>query len=207
MRHPYNNKEMPNKSKFDPQKHHRKSIRLQGYDYSQAGAYYVTIVTFHRDCLFGEIVNEEMFLNEYGKIADECWRAIPEHFPNVELGLHVIIPNHMHGIIVINNDESRSTTATIDDGRRGAAMLRPYDDNPTHKINVKPGSLGAIVRSFKSAVSYRIHKELNATGIWQRNYYEHIIRDEREMDNIWRYIEANPAQWDVDDENPSNNRG
>ncbi|MBI3166405.1 MAG: transposase [Anaerolineales bacterium] len=180
------------KSKFDPQKHHRKSIRLKEYDYSQVGAYYVTIVTYQRDCLFGEVVNGEMILNEYGKVADECWRAIPEHFPNVELGLHVIMPNHVHGIIVIADD------------RRGAAMLRPYDNNSTHKINVKPGSLGATVRSYKSAVSYRIHKELNATGIWQRNYYDHIIRDEKDLKNKTDYIEANPMLWDEDDNNPSN---
>ena len=100
---------MPHKSrpKFDPQKHHRRSIRLKGYDYSQEGAYYVTIVTYHRDCLFGEIVNEEMILNDLGKIANECWCAIPEHFPFVELGAYVIMPNHAHGIIVIRNDESR----------------------------------------------------------------------------------------------------
>jgi putative transposase len=181
-------------SKFDPNKHHRKSIRIQGYDYSQAGAYFVTIVTYQRDCLFGKIENEEMILNDFGNIAAERWRAIPEHFPNVELGAYVIMPNHVHGVIVINN--------IGDDTGRGAAMLRPYDDDNTHKINVKPGSLSAIIRSYKSAVSYRINREYNATGIWQRNYYEHIIRNEREMDNIWRYIESNPAQWDRDDENP-----
>jgi len=172
--------------KFDPEKHHRKSIRLQEYDYTQAGAYYVTIVTHQRDCLFGEILNEEMFLNEFGKIADECWRAIPEHFPNVELGAHMIMPNHVHGIIIIN--------------RRGAALLRPYDDN-LHKINLKPGSLGAIVRSYKSAVSYRANKELNTTGTWQRNYYEHIIRDKKDLQNKIDYIEANPSLWDEDDNN------
>ena len=191
-------------AKFDPKKHHRRSIRLQGYDYSQAGAYYVTIVTYHRDCLFGEIVKEEMILNDFGKIADECWRAISDHFQFVELGAHVIMPNHAHGIIVIRYDKSRSTTATIDDGRR-PAMLRPYNDNTTHKINVTPGSLGAIVRSFKSAVSYRIHKEHNATGIWQRNYHEHIIRDEKDLQNKTDYIEANPSLWDEDDNNPRNN--
>jgi len=87
------------KSKFDPNKHHRRSIRLQKHDYSQEGAYYVTIVTYQRDCLFGEIVNKEMILNEFGKIADECWCAIPEHFPNVELGTYVVMPNHVHGIL------------------------------------------------------------------------------------------------------------
>jgi putative transposase len=175
--------------KFDPNVHRRKSIRLQEYDYSQAGAYFVTMVTYRRDCLFGEITDENVSLSEVGKIAEECWRAIPEHFPFVELGAYVIMPNHVHGIIVIT------------DNGRGAAMLRPYD-NP-RKINVKPGSLGAIVRSYKSAVSYRANKELTITGVWQRNYYEHIIRNEKEMDNIWRYIEANPVQWEEDEENPN----
>jgi len=104
-------------SKFDPQKHRRpfddaqgrKSIRLLGYDYTQAGAYFVTIVTYQRDCLFGEIVNEEMKLNDFGKIADECWRAIPEHFPHVELGVHIIMPNHAHGVIVIRDVDGHRT--------------------------------------------------------------------------------------------------
>ena len=195
MLRPYSAHSINAMTKFDPKIHHRKSIRLKGYDYSQAGAYFVTMVTYHRNCLFGKIENGEMVLNDLGKIADECWRAISEHFPFVELGAHIIMPNHAHGVIVIN-DMGDSTG-------RGAAMLRPYNDNTTHKINVKPGSLGAIVRSYKSAVSYRINKEHNATSIWQRNYHEHIISSEREMDNIWCYIESNPAQWDDDQENPS----
>ncbi len=191
------------RSKLDPQKpfddvqegHHRKSIRIKEYDYAAPGAYFVTIVTYWRDPLFGEIQNTEMVLSDFGKIADECWRAIPEHFPFVELGAYVVMPNHVHGIIVIND---------MNDGTgRGAAMLRPYVDDP-HKINVKPGSLGAIVRSYKSAVSYRINKEHNATGIWQRNYYEHIIRNEKDLQNKTDYIEANPMLWDDDDDNPVN---
>ena len=189
--------------KFDPQKHHRKSIRLQGYDYSQAGAYYVTIVTYQRDCLFGEIMNEEMFLNDFGKIADECWRAIPDHFPNVELGAHVIMPNHAHGIIVIHNDESASHA--VDAQHVGATQSVAPTPPHNRPKGPKPKSLGAIIGSFKSAVSYRIHKELNATGIWQRNYYEHIIRDEKDLQNKTDYIEANPSLWDEDDNNPRNN--
>ena len=107
------------KSKFDPQKHHRRSIRLKGFDYSSEAAYYVTVVTYHRDRLFGEVVNEEMVLNDFGKIADNCWRAIPEHFPLVELGAYVIMPNHVHGIIVITND------------RRGDAYVAPTQTTTT----------------------------------------------------------------------------
>ncbi len=184
------------RTKFDPKKHHRKSIRLQGYDYSQEGAYYVTIVTYHRDCLFGEIVNEEMFLNEYGKIADECWRAISEHFPFVELGAYIIMPNHAHGIIAIYNDELTSNV--------GATQWVAPTTTITRPKGPKPKSLGAIIGSFKSAVSYRINKEYNATGIWQRNHYEHIIRDEKDLQNKTDYIEANPSLWDDDENNPIN---
>ena len=189
---------MPQKPrpKFDPQKHHRRSIRLQGYDYSQEGAYYVTIVTYHRDPLFGEIVNEEMVLNEFGKIADECWRAIPEHFPFVELGAHVVMPNHVHGIIVIHNDQSPSNV--------GATHASPLRIPNSHPRGTPPRSLGAIVGSFESAATERIGRELNATGIWQRNYYEHIIRDEKDLQNKTDYINANPSLWDEDDNNPRN---
>src|SRR6266487_4941379 len=158
----------------------------------QAGAYFVTIVAWHRNSLFGEIVHKTMVLNDYGKIAEECWRAIPDHFPHVELGTYVIMPNHVHGIVIIT------------DQRRGAALLRPYDNRNSHKINVKPGSLGAIVRSYKSAVSYRINKEYNATAIWQRNYYEHVIRNDTDLQNKTDYIQANPLLWEQDDENPMN---
>jgi putative transposase len=187
---------------FDPQRHQRQSIRLKEYDYTQPGAYFVTSVTRQRACLFGDIHNGTMVLNAFGQIADECWRAIPEHFPAVELGAYVIMPNHVHGIIIINAvgvTESVGTTHAEPVGARqadngtGAALLRP---------NVQPGSLGAIVRSYKSAVSYRIHKEHNATGIWQRNYYEHIIRTDADLQRITDYINANPLRWNDDDENP-----
>jgi putative transposase len=162
-------------------------------------------VTQGRECLFGDVVDgatpkgSDVVLNDFGKIVDACWRAIPEHFPNVDLGTHIVMPNHVHGIIVIRGDESRN-----DVGAQQCCAPTPIDrhDNP-HKINVKPGSLGAIVRSFKSAVSYKINQEHNITGIWQRNYYEHIIRNEREMDNIWHYIESNPGLWNEDVENPN----
>lgn len=173
--------------KFDSQKHHRRSIRLKEHDYAQPGGYFVTIVTYQRDLLFGEVANGEMVLSEFGKIADACWCAIPEHFPNVELGAHVVMPNHVHGIVVINE----SVGAHV--GARHASPLPPR--------GVEPNSIGAIVGSYKSAVTRLIGREHNTTGIWQRNYYEHIIRNHEDWDRIHRYIESNPAMWAEDEEN------
>ena len=178
--------------KFDPQKHHRRSIRLKNYDYTQAGAYYITIVTYQRDPLFGRIVNEEMQLSDHGRIADECWRAIPEHFPNRELDAYVIMPNHIHGILVIHGI-GMATNPSPSAGARHASPLRPH--------GVEPGSVGAIVGSFKSAVTKRIGREIKSTSIWQRNYYEHVIRDERDLNRIREYIQSNPANWEGDREN------
>ena len=182
--------------KFDPQKHHRRSIRLKNYDYAQPGGYFITIVTYQREMLFGEIENGEMKLNGFGKIADDCWRAIPDHFPNVELGAYVVMPNHVHGVIVIN--DGPATNSSPDVGARHAWPLPPHGP--------KPKSIGAIVGSYKSAVTRRIGREHNATGIWQRNYHEHVIRNHEEWDRIHRYIEANPLRWAEDRENPISKR-
>lgn len=181
----------------NPHSHHRRSIRIKEYDYTSPGAYFVTLVTYQRDCLFGEIRDAKMALNDFGSIADECWHAIPEHFPFVELGAYVIMPNHVHGIIVIHADDLASQHV----GATQCVAPTPITRRPK---GPKPKSLGAIIGSFKSAVSYRINKEYNATGIWQRNYYEHIIRDEKDLQRITDYIETNPLRWNDDDENPVN---
>ena len=190
-------------TKFDPQKHHRRSIRLKGYDYSQEGAYYVTIVTWQREFLFGDIVNQEMMLSPYGEIVQKWWEEIPVHFSNVETGAFVIMPNHVHGVIYIL-DERRGTVSVPHDNVTQYALggetppLRAFDGIPT---------LGQIVAYFK----YQSTKEMNkventgtVTKFWQRNYYEHIIRNEKDLQNKTDYIEANPLLWDEDDENPVN---
>jgi putative transposase len=188
-------------SKFDAKKHHRRSIRLPEYDYAQAGAYYLTIVAWHREFLFGEVVNGEMKLTKFGLVAEQQWEKLPGRFPNIELGAFVIMPNHMHGIIVIT------------DGRGTAGKRNDYDGKssrraPTREGFQKPvkGSIPTIVRSYKSAVAYRINLMRRTQGIpvWQRNYYEHIIRNEQDLQNKTNYIEANPMLWDEDDENPIN---
>ena len=198
------------KSKFDPQKHHRRSIRLKGYDYSWAGAYYVTIVTWHRDILFEEVVNKEMKLNQAGKIVQAEWLELPKRLEYVELGSFVIMPNHAHGIIFINETikaiHQFSTNTFIERVLTQNKINDSPDGSPLPPRGAKPASLGAIIAQFKSRATKRLWKtpELNNTPIWQRNYYEHIIRNEIDLKNKTDYIEANPSLWDEDDENPIN---
>ena len=173
------------RSKFDPQKHNRRSIRIPGYDYSQPGAYFVTIVTYQRECLFGNVIDGEMRLNENGKIVDHAWHDLPNHYPNLELGTYIIMPNHFHGIIILND--------TV------GAGLRPAPTKPQ-----KRHGLPEIVRALKSFSARRINERLKSPGtpIWQRNYYDHIIQNDREWNNIHLYIESNPLNWATDEENP-----
>ncbi len=169
----------------------RRSIRLKEYDYSLAGGYFVTIVTLWREFLFGEIVGGEMQFNALGRIVEECWQAIPEHFPNTDVEVFVVMPNHVHGIIIIHNETRRGTMPIV--GARQASPL------PQH--GTPPGSLGAIIGSFKSSVTRRAGRELNSANIWQRNYYEHILRDQHDYESITNYIAANPVNWADDEEN------
>ncbi|NJD59097.1 MAG: hypothetical protein C3F13_03900 [Anaerolineales bacterium] len=172
----------------DAPKYHRRSIRMKGYDYSMEGAYFVTITTFQRKCLFSEVVNGEIRLSSYGLIAHEQWNRLQKRFPPSEFTTFVIMPNHMHGIIHLVRGAGQVSKM----GHEKIPSLRPYSDH-----NVTPGSLGAIVKAYKASVTYRINAIRGYTNppVWQRNYYEHIIRNEREYKQITDYIEANPATW------------
>jgi putative transposase len=221
--------------KFDPQIHHRHSIRLKGYDYSQVGAYFVTIVAWQRQCLFGGVVDWVMRPNAAGKIVQWEWENLALSFKFIELGAFCVMPNHFHGILLFN-DVGATRQGLIDASSGDVSLHKPALDghdvgatrqgfiNPSsgdvslHKPALdglngsplpprgpKPATLGAIIGQFKSRVTKRLWKipELSGTPIWQRNYYEHIIRNEREMERIWHYIESNPAMWEKDDENPN----
>jgi REP element-mobilizing transposase RayT len=195
-------------SKFDPQKHHRRSIRLKGYDYSSEGAYYVTIVTQGRECLLGEIIDGEMYLNGYGNIVQKWWNEIPIHFPNVELGAFVIMPNHVHGIIFITTERRGEAVSPLDNPNNN---LHVYDDETNNMGGETPPlrkrTLGQIVAYFKyqsTKEMNRIETEKAITRFWQRNYYEHIIRNDKDLQNKTDYIQANPLLWDEDDDNPQN---
>ena len=146
--------------------------------------------TLNRKFLFGEIVKDEMQLNRIGEIAADFWKDVPNHFPNISLGSFVIMPNHIHGILFYLRKRAQHV----------APLRQP--------LNIIPESLGAVIRSFKGAVTKRIRTMPDGltNGVWQRNYYEHIIRDEAEMQTINDYIEANPARWAADEENTHNER-
>ena len=193
-------------SKFDPQKYHRWSIRLLGYDYSQSGAYYVTIVVWHRECLFGEIVEGEMRLNRAGEIVQWEWLELSKRFQFIELGAFVVMPNHFHAILIFRENVG-ATRQGLTNARSGKVSL-PHvtsdgiDGSPLPR-RPKPASLGAIMAQFKSRVTKRLWRipSLKGTPVWQRNYYEHIISNEQDLQNKTDYVEANPILWDEDDEN------
>jgi len=179
--------------KYNYEKHRRRSIRLQGHDYSDPGAYFVTICTWDRECIFGEIIDGKMELNEYGKIAKTCLEQVPDHFRAVTIDEYMIMPNHVHGILIINAGNIC----------RGMACHAP-----TARQFAKPvaNSLWTIVGAFKSAVtkSINIMRDTPGTHLWQRNYFERIIRNEKELCRIREYIRFNPVQWDMDKDNPAN---
>jgi REP element-mobilizing transposase RayT len=161
-----------------PERHHRCSIRLPGYDYASPGAYFVTVCAHDQECIFD--------VPELRDAVEEAWRQIPFHFPNARLDESVVMPNHIHGIVRIV-------------GAQHAAPL-PAARTPT----VKPGSLGAVVRSFKSAATKRVNQIRRTPGalVWQRNYYERVIRNEDELSSIREYTHLNPLKWELDHENP-----
>ncbi|MBW7884612.1 MAG: hypothetical protein H3C34_18635 [Caldilineaceae bacterium] len=171
----------------NPGRRQRRTLRLQGYDYAQPGAYYLTICTHERACLFGEIRMGEMHLNGAGHVATQCWLAIPEHFPHVELDAFVVMPNHVHGIIMIT-------------GNVGAKNFSPL---PRAPLRSPSKTIGSIVRGYKIGVTKWFRQNTNVYTVWQRNYYEHIIRNEASLQRIRDYILTNPARWSEDRENPA----
>lgn len=170
----------------------RRSVRLAGYNYSLQGAYFVTICVQDRLCLFGTIAGDQVELNEAGRMVHDEWEALPERFPAVLLDAFVIMPNHLHGIIVIRNPREESGEAEV--------AQRP--------------ALGAIIQAFKSLSTVQYGRHVKSEGwpryrkrLWQRSYYEHVIRSGKDLERIRRYIADNPAGWSTDQENPDAGNG
>lgn len=179
---------------------HRQSSRLLEYDYSRAGAYFVTICVADRRSLFGEIVRERVVLSNLGRVVEANWLRTPMIRPQVQLDSYVVMPNHVHGILVIDGDSSGSTRHNSAGGR--------MQDAPTSggriRFQAPSQTIGAIVRGFKGATTSQIAKTLHRGEfvVWQRNYYDHVIRDENDLNRIREYIENNPAKWAEDALNP-----
>ncbi len=231
--------------RFDQDRHHRRSIRLRGYDYAQCGAYFVTICTQGRLCLFGDIAGGLMRLNDAGRMVETVWCQIPDHYPGVATDVFVIMPNHIHGIIVIGppdgdaHADGRTAVGTntgattrvaptgggMDATERtlekpvGAGLVPARALTRAHAVAhairggdvPSPGSptLGDIVGAFKSITTVAYARGVRrswwppfAGRLWQRNYYEHIVRDDESLYRIRRYVADNPARWAEDPENP-----
>jgi len=173
-------------NRYNPEKHHRRSVRLPKFDYKQPGAYFVTICTQNRECLFGTAADGKIQMNDAGRIAQVSWRGLPSQFSNISLDAFVVMPNHVHGIILV-----------------GAQFIAPSDSPRNHQgvMNRAP-TLGEIVRAYKAGSTRMIRKAANANFAWQRNYYEHVIRDEESFNRIRQYILDNPGRWEIDRENP-----
>ncbi len=177
------------------------STRIPGYDYSQPNWYYITINTKNHRIWFGKIIDGKMVLNGYGKTTKDCWYGIPNHFSNVEIDSFIVMPNHLHGIIIIadqfikngvySDTLSNADISTTEVGRYSA-------------ISPKTGSLAAIIRSFKAVVTKRIHEAGDKEFNWQTRFYDRVIRNEKELYQIRKYIQLNPLKWDIEKNSDEN---
>ena len=178
--------------RFDPERHHRRSIRLSEYDYAGPGAYFVTLVTHGHECLFGEVCDGQVLLSKWGGIVHEEWVMSEGIRREIVLDAFVVMPNHLHGIVVIKDEGMTGINV-------GATGRSPLPANGPGKR-----SLGTFIAGFKSAATKRINIDRHLPGVpvWQRNYFKHIIRDETSLGRIREYIVNNPKQWELDQENP-----
>ena len=186
--------------KFDPNTQHRRSIRLKGYDYTQAGAYFITICSQNRECLFGEIAEGEMHLSAAGNLIQTVWNQIPAYYPGIDIAEFVVMPNHIHGIIIIVGAGPRACPDSMEPQNSG----QPQGVAPTGVL-----SLPDMVHRFKTMTTKRYADGVKQSGwppfpgrLWQRNYWEHVIRNESDYLRISEYIHNNPARWAQDRLNP-----
>jgi REP element-mobilizing transposase RayT len=203
-------------------KYRIESTRLKGWDYSAAGYYFVTICTKERRCFFGDVVNGEMVLSPIGEIVAEEWQKTAQIRPNVAMDVWIIMPNHVHGIIVIytpNVETSRWGVSTGDGTDRGVSTgdgtdrgVSTGDGTDRGVSTIKPGanpawkpnSLGSIVNQIKSICTKRIWKTGFGDFGWQSRFYDRILRDETALQKVRQYILDNPKKWVMDKNNPSN---
>ena len=186
-------------------KYRIETTRLRHWDYGWNAAYFVTICTRDRVCFFGRVTNGKMMLNDLGLIAEKCWLEIPEHFPFVELGNHVVMPNHVHGIVIINKpDDGRAgkpNGVVVVETQNFASLQQqppPEMDPPKNRFGPQSQNLASIIRGYKTGVTKQA-RLICPDFAWQSRYYDHIIPDNGSFERIARYIQNNPAQWQADE--------
>lgn len=186
--------------KYNPEIHHRRSIRLKGYNYSRSGAYFITTCVQNREYLFGEIKNGQMITNQNGNIVTNCWFDLINHYEDIVLDIFVVMPNHFHGIIVITGKDDNDINGC--DATVGANHVRAIHELPLHEFprQRRKMLLSKIMGRFKMVTSKQINLSRKTPGVpvWQRNYYEHIIRNEESYNEIAEYICTNPLKWKDD---------
>ena len=160
----------------------RKPNRLKDYDYSQAGYYFITISTKNNLNYFGEVIDSDIFLNNYGIIAEKYWLNIPKYYENVGIDVYTIMPNHVHGILIIKDEPKKS-----------------IEKNENYNGNMKYGTISKVINSYKNVVTKTIKKEVNELNFgWHRSYYDHVVRDEESLAKIREYIIQNPLKLFLD---------
>jgi REP element-mobilizing transposase RayT len=171
----------------------RKSLRLNGYNYSQTGAYFSTICAQARKSLFGKVLGDDMHVNEYGKIIRGCWQELPSHYPSIQLDYFTVMPNHVHGIIFLVGAGSPRPEIPTSQAGGGTPPLQQVTN------------LSAIIGFFKFHSTKRINEIRHTPGakVWQRGFYDHVIRDDESLNRIRNYIFTNPSRWHLDRENPT----
>ena len=175
----------------------RRSIRLKGYDYTQAGGYFVTICTHFRECLFGEVSEGKVILNAFGKVVQEEWEKTKQMRQGINLDAFIVMPNHIHGILILEGPPYSA-------GRRGT-MHRAPTPQPEQFGKPTVNSIPTILRGIKSSVTLRINtiRGIRLQPVWQRNYYEHVIRNDIDLEEIREYIQNNPLKWLEDENHPA----
>lgn len=202
--------------KYNPHKHHRRSIRLKGYDYSSPGAYFITICTHQRECLFGNIIDGEMKVNSFGQVIQGHWSKLHSHHTHLCLDEFIVMPNHIHGILILFSKNECDQSDTVGAGLADTVSVssnnlipKPAPTNDQLRpeiVTIQRAGIADIIRGFKSFSARQINRQRQTKGlpVWQRNYYEHIIRNEESLENIRRYIQTNPANWNNDQLHPEN---
>ena len=190
---------------YESEIHRRRSTRLQDWDYSWPWWYYVTIVVKSRQCRFGHIEDDRVALSDLGKIAEDCWRQIPQHHGGIDLDDYVVMPNHIHGIVILNGSGEGRRDVQLNVPTDGGTLTEcPYTSRreAMGALSPKRGSLSVVIRTFKAAVTAHVRNAGIADFGWQERFHDHIIRNDADLRRIRTYISNNPLQWAIDEENP-----